>query len=159
LNPLLAPIEFPARLAQRAIDGASEALETGRQLVRIASEGVTLLERLDRRAEAIIALGERLDARGAAVLEQIEEVDEIGREIAEQARLVQDRAQEVVDRVGEIIGVIPTMRRAVELVEPLEGTVDVLGRVADRLTGMRTRTEQPPAKVTQPGIEAGPAES
>ena len=39
----------------------------------------------------------------------------------------------IVEAVTESVDVLPTMRRAVELVEPLEGTVDVLGRVADRL--------------------------
>jgi hypothetical protein len=163
-NPLLAPIELPARIATRGYEMATEALDVGRQLVRVASDGVTLLERLDRRAERFIDVAESIDAKAAAVLELGERIEasaramvdlggkidlrgaemtDLGRDIVAQANLVQERAGEVVVQAGELVRVIPTMERAVRLVEPLEGTVDVLGRVADRLTGSRTRGGQP----------------
>ena len=173
MNPLLAPIEFPARIVSRAYETATEAMDVGRQLVRVASDGVTMLERLDRRAEQFLAVAESIDAKAGAVLElgeRIEqsarsmvdlggkidargvEMNELGRDIVTQARLVQERAGEVVVQASELVAVIPTMERAVALVAPLEGTVDVLGRVADRLTGSRLRP-------SEPRLETGDADS
>lgn len=175
-NPLLAPLELPARLASRAYESASEAIDVGRQLVRVASDGITLLERLDRRAERFIEVAESIDAKAGAVLElgeRIEssarsmvdlgakidargaEMSELGEDIVAQARLVHERAGEVVVQATELVAVIPTMERAVRLVEPLEGTVDVLGRVADRLTGSRNRGVVPPVPLEGP--EDGPS--
>lgn len=165
MNPLLAPLEIPARIASRAYESASEAIGVGRQLVQVASDGVAMLERLDRRAEQFLEVAESIDAKTGAVLElgeRIEksarsmvdlggkidargvEMNELGRDIVTQARLVQERAGEVVVQASELVAVIPTMERAVALVAPLEGTVDVLGRVADRLTGSRLRPAEPP---------------
>lgn len=160
MNPLLAPIELPARAVARAYEATRQAAETSRELVRVVGEGVAALDRLDRRAARFIEVAESIDSKAGAVLElgeriessargmldvgaRIEarggEMSELGNEIVTQASLVQERAGEVVEQAGQLVAIFPTMKRAVEIVEPLEGTVDVLGRVADRLTGSRLR--------------------
>jgi hypothetical protein len=61
-------------------------------------------------------------------------------EILAQGERVVAAAREVADRGAELAAALPVMQRAVEMAEPLEGVVERLGRVADRLPGARTRS-------------------
>jgi hypothetical protein len=54
-----------------------------------------------------------------------------------EARLVHSRASEVVAQAAELERAIPTAERAVDLIQPLEGAVERLGRMVDRLPGGR----------------------
>lgn len=131
MNPLLAPIEIPAKLAQRAI----RDLEAIGDVARSVPRAIALLESLDQKATQLIEWGERIDARGAELLEMGAEVNDVGVQILAEARLVQERAGEVVDRANAMIAVIPTVERALEIGQPLEGAIDRIGRVVDRLPG------------------------
>ena len=65
-------------------------------------------------------------------------VDERGAEIVE-------RANRVTETGAELIAVLPTLERAVEMATPLEGAIDRFGRLVDRLPGgtaARRRAEQ-----------------
>lgn len=178
MNPLLAPIELPLRILSRGYEAATETARAGRRLAEAANDGITLLDRLDRRAERFIEVVESIDAKAGAVLElgerieasargmldigaKIEarggEMSDLGREIVTQANLVQERAGDVVEQASQLVAIFPTMKRAVEIVEPLEGTVDVLGRVADRLTGSRLRADAGPAGPVEPDADTSAA--
>jgi hypothetical protein len=67
-------------------------------------------------------LGERIDVRGAEIV---------------------DRASGVVETATELITVLPTLERALQMATPLEGAIDRFGRLVDRLPGgaARRRTE------------------
>jgi hypothetical protein len=168
LNPLLAPLRLPS-LIERAFDDlhalamaaprVTAAVEMLDRLDARAEELLKLGQRIDRRTQAMLKLGERIDAstqamlqvgadldeRGAALLALGAEVNEIGRQMLPEARLVHARAGEVVEQAADLVAVLPTLRRAVELGEPLEGAIARLGRVVDRLPGevrARRRVEE-----------------
>ncbi len=52
-----------------------------------------------------------------------------------EARLVHERAGEVVAQANEMVAVLPTVKRAIEIGEPLEGAIERFARVVDRLPG------------------------
>ena len=74
-----------------------------------------------RHGARVVALGERMDARSDAILAQGERIEAAAREVA--------------DRGAQLAEALPVMQRAIEMAEPLEGVVERLGRVADRLPG------------------------
>ena len=98
-------------------------------------------ERIDAKGAALLELGERLDSRGA-------DVNALGERIVTEAAGVQDRAAEIVKLAEERL--IPTAERALGLAQPLEGAVDRLGRMVDRLPRGRTVRDQrdPPSSST-----------
>jgi len=57
-----------------------------------------------------------------------------------EARLVHERAGEVVAGANEMIAVLPTVKRAIEIGEPLEGAIERFARVVDRLPGGRAQS-------------------
>jgi len=152
VNPLLAPIEITVGLGQRVMRDLDAMSEVARSVPR----AISLLESLDRRAGQVIELGERIDARAEAMLElgqnldrraeailtlggrideRGEELGAIGKQMLTEARLVEQRAAEVVAGANEMIAVLPTVRRAIEIGEPLEGAIERFARVVDRLPG------------------------
>ena len=140
-----AVLELGERLDQRA--GAVLALGE-----RIDQRGETIIavgERLDSRAESIHAVGERLDSRaqsihtlGGTLDERATELTEIGASMHELGERVNatgvqivERATRVADTGQELIRVLPTLERAIEMATPLEGAIDRIGRLIDRMPG------------------------
>jgi hypothetical protein len=156
---LLSPLVVPPKLVLRALDDlhtmATVAVQVSGQIDRM----LVLGERIDARAEAILALGERIDDRAEAILTlggridgQAETIISMGDRLGDQGDqliahglLIQDRAKEVSDRAADLIEALPLLERAIGLALPLEGAVERLGRVADRLPGGQRRTGRPPA--------------
>ncbi len=108
-----------------------------------AGEILELGDRVDARAEGIVAMGDRVDARAGELLGVAGDVsgrldglltlgDRID-EILEQGRRVEQVARDVADRGGAIAEALPVLQRAVEMAVPLEGAVERLGRIVDRL--------------------------
>ncbi|MDX6586259.1 MAG: hypothetical protein QOI31_732 [Solirubrobacterales bacterium] len=152
MNPLLAPFEITVGLGQRVMRDLDAMSEVARSVPRV----ITLLESLDKRAGQVLELGERIDARAESMLElgqnldrraeailtlggrideRAEELGAIGSQMLTEAQLVQQRAAEVVAGANEMIAVLPTVRRAIEIGEPLEGAIERFARVVDRLPG------------------------
>jgi len=50
-----------------------------------------------------------------------------------------DGANRVVDAGSELVAMLPTLERAIEMATPLEGALDRFGRLGDRLPGGATR--------------------
>ena len=82
-------------------------------------------EQIDDRAAALLALGERGELRAGEVMEQARNVSEVAAQVAASG--------------AQVAAALPLLQRAIELTEPLEGTVERLGRIVDRLPkGRRT---------------------
>jgi len=104
-------------------------------LAQRADAAVELLERIDARVDEVLALGASIDARGQSIVELGEQLHSLGTEIHAQGVLIEERAAEVARRGEELVATLPTLEAAVALVTPLEGTVERLGRIVDRLPG------------------------
>lgn len=142
-------LEFGERIDRRAEAILQMGERIDERAEKILSTGAGILElgeRIDERALAILGLGENIEMRGAklderagALLETAETFNELGENMLVEARLVHTRAAEVVAQAEEMMRAIPTAERAVELIQPLEGAVERLGRMVDRLPGGRGR--------------------
>ncbi len=141
----MAPAQF-----ERMLELGEEIASIGRQVLEIA-------ERLDRRADAIMVLGERLDSRAAELVELGAEMRDLGGRIDYRGGEIVERAGQVVETGTELIAVMPTFERALEMATPLEGAIDRFGRLVDRLPGgaRRTRTTDASLEVeaATPGTE------
>jgi len=126
-------------------------LELGEEIAEIGRAVLEIAERLDERAAAILLVGARLDARAEAILELGERLDgrttelielgirmhELGARVDERGAEVAGQAGAVVETANELITVLPTLERALQLATPLEGAIDRFGRLVDRLPGGR----------------------
>jgi methyl-accepting chemotaxis protein len=112
-------------LGERIEGVIGNGLELAEQIRATGERVAELGEGVDERAVAIIEMGKRLEVQGEAMLEQGRHVERTGREVAENAKGLADA--------------LPMLQRAVAMAEPLEGAVERLGRVVDRLPGGRTR--------------------
>ena len=154
IAPLVNPLLLPPRLLLRALDdlhtialAAARLEEVERRLdARLAAvfelgERVEQLgdlvdrriEQVDVRAGELLGVAARVDGRLGALLAVADRVDEV----LEQGRRVEAVAREVADRGGAIADALPVLQRAVEMAEPLEGAVERLRRMVDRLPGSR----------------------
>ena len=161
VDALLAMGDRIERIVADGLDLAESIREAGEQIVELggsvderaagilamgdridarAEQIIAMGDRVDGRAEAIIAAGDRIEARGAEVIAMGDRMESRSAEILAQGERVVAAAREVADRGAELAAALPVMQRAVEMAEPLEGIVERLGRVADRLPGARARS-------------------
>jgi hypothetical protein len=117
----------------------------GEELVTLGRRFVELGESIDARAGELLALGERMEARAAQLLDVGANVEGLADRIDSRGEEIVRRAGEIVDTGSELIAVLPTLERAIEMTTPLEGAIDRFGRLVDRLPG-------------GPGRPRGPAE-
>jgi methyl-accepting chemotaxis protein len=118
IGPRLASLQDRADSIEEML---GEAIEVAREIEARGREAIVAAERIDERFQAILALADHLDERAGEVLAE-----------AEVIRLV---AADVALRGGQVAEAIPLLQRAVEIAEPLESTVERLGRLVDRLPG------------------------
>ncbi len=142
-----------ARAARRAPEQLDRLLDIGEQLVVLGRGVLELGERIDARAELILALGERIDAQAQAILGLGERIDgsadrllelgtqmrEVGEQIDVRGAEIVERATRVADTGNALVAALPTLERAIEMTTPLEGAIDRVGRLVDRLPGGTTR--------------------
>ena len=135
-------VRLPPLVLVRAFDDlhtiarvGSELMERLDALEERAEAAVALLERIDARAEEVLALGASIDARGESLVELGERLHSMGADIHAQGELIEQRAHEVATRGADLVATLPTLEAAVALVTPLEGAVERLGRMVDRLPG------------------------
>lgn len=164
LNRIAGDLNALARIARTAPRQLDRLLDLGEQLVAIGHEAVLIGERIDARAEQILTLGERIDARAQQILAVGERLDlrgtalvELGEELRAAGEQIDARGAEIVDRAAhvartgsELVNVIPTLERAIQMTTPLEGAIDRFGRLVDRLPGgaARRRADQTASGVT-----------
>lgn len=119
------------RIERVVLDG----LVLGESIHATGERVSTLGDGLDARAEAIIAMGERLGALGERVNSRVENFDRLAEAILEQGRLVEAAGREVAETGRKLTDSLPAVERAITMAEPLEGAVERLGRMVDRLPG------------------------
>ncbi len=133
MNPLL----LPPRLVLRALDDLHVIAQSVRRIDEVIAMGERIVEtgeRVDARAEELVG---RLDKQAEALLEQSQALHEQAVAILAQGERVEAAAREVAERGAALVDALPVMQRAVEMAEPLEGAVERLGRMVDRLPGAR----------------------
>lgn len=129
-------------------------LEIAERLDQRAEAIMSLGERLDQRAEAIMALGERLDGRAVELIELGDRMSDLGGRIDVRGAEIADRAGQVVETGSDLIAVMPTFERALEMATPLEGAIDRFGRLVDRLPGGARRPRPGSPQAEPAGTEA-----
>jgi hypothetical protein len=156
---LFDPLVLPPKLLLRALDDIHEMAVASRQVVDMGARLLELGERMDARAEAILGLGERIDARAQQILDVGEHIQgraddlialgadmhKLGGNVLEQGDLIEQRARDVAERAADIVAALPLLERALALGEPLEGAVERLGRMVDRLPGGAAARRRGPA--------------
>jgi methyl-accepting chemotaxis protein len=170
MNVLGVPIDLPARVVSRAVSDLGDlaraaqqvpdrldamdaraqaieaqldrALEVAEEIDRRVGAVLDIGERMDQRAAAILEMGERMDAHATAMLDLGERLLAVGETANGHAVVVAERAEQVATRGAEVAAALPTLERAVALAEPLEGAVERLGRIVDRLPGSRSGRDQ-----------------
>jgi hypothetical protein len=135
-------VKLPPLALLRAFDDLHTLAGVGTELMERlddiesrADAAVDLLERVNARADEVLALGASIDARGESIVELGERLQAMGADIHAQGVLIEQRAAEVATRGAELVATLPTLEAAVALVAPLEGAVERLGRMVDRLPG------------------------
>jgi hypothetical protein len=135
-------VTMPPLALARALDDLHTLARLGTDLMdrldhieQRADAAVELLERLESRADEVLALGASIDARGESIVELGDRLEALGKQVYQQGELIEKRAAEVAERGGELVATLPTLEAAVALVTPLEGAVERLGRMVDRLPG------------------------
>jgi hypothetical protein len=135
MNPLL----LGPQLVLRALDD----LHT---IARAAARLEDVERRIDGRLAAVLELGERIEELGGRVDERIGQVDARAAAVLDQGRRLEQVAAQVAERGGQIAEAMPVLQRAVELAVPLEGAVERLGRMVDRLPQVPQRRPRAAAK-------------
>jgi glycerol-3-phosphate dehydrogenase len=135
-----------ARMARAAPAQLDRILELGEEMAEIGRGVLEIAERLDQRADAALALGERLDARAAELLKLGRKMEKLGRRVDKRGAEIVNRSDELVasaatvaETGSELIATLPTLERAIEMASPLEGAIDRVGRLVDRLPGGTAR--------------------
>lgn len=155
---LLALPLLPARLAVRALDDIhalavvatdmhtradrlesrlDDIMRLGESIEATGDELLRMAHRIDERAASVLTLGERIELRAESVLDLGARIDARGGEIVAEGAQIRAAAVEVTTRAGQILEALPLLERAISMAEPLEGAVERLGRIADRLPGGR----------------------
>lgn len=144
--------EMSRRLAslERGAEAATDQLQTAiallRQIEGLAEQVLSMAGRADARAEEILAFGERIELRVGDLLKLGDRADDLGAQMLAQAEAIQLAAREVAVRGGAVADALPPLQRALEIAEPLEGAVERLGRIVDRLPGGSRRAPERPGR-------------
>lgn len=132
---LLTDLLAVERLIRTAPEQMSRLLGLGEELVAIGHQVLEIAERLDERAESMGQLGERLDQRAAALVEVGSRMGTMGDQIDVRGTEIVASAERVSQTARELMLVLPTLERALDLATPLEGAIDRFGRFVDRFPG------------------------
>jgi hypothetical protein len=142
-----------ARLARAAPAQITRALELGEEIATTGRAMLEIAERLDQRADAVLLIGQRLDDRAAALLELGTRIEVLGGQVDSRGAQIVDSATQVAQTGSELIAVLPTLERALQMASPLEGAIDRFGRLVDRLPGGGARrpvAESSPPPASKP---------
>lgn len=136
------------RLVRGAPAQINSMLGLGEEIVAIGYRVLEIFERLDERAESMGELGERLDERAGQLIAVGEQMSTMGDHIDQRGSEIVASAELVSQTAHELMLVLPTLERALDLATPLEGAIDRFGRFVDRFPGASTtrRRQQPPSE-------------
>jgi len=142
-------IDLPHRLVLRALDDLHTLAEAAKSLPDVearltlkvdeletrAAEVLEALARADARLADGIAVGERLDDRAGAILDRTDRVIAAAYGVTQAA----DHISEVLPSVEASAAAATVLAQTAE---PLQGLVERLGRIADRLPGGGRRVHE-----------------
>ena len=142
-------IDLPARLILRAFDDLHALAEAARSLPDVEARLAQRIDELESRATEVldavsaaeatlgdgIAVGRQLDERGGVILDSTERIVAAAYAVAEGA-----------DHVAAVLPSLEASATAATVLaqtaEPLQGLVERLGRIADRLPGAGRRQHE-----------------
>jgi hypothetical protein len=142
-------IDLPHRLVLRALDDLHALAEAAKSLPDVEARLTLKVDELETRAAEVlealaqaeatladgIAIGERLDERAIAVLDRTDRVVAAAYGVTQAA-----------DHVAEVLPSLEASTAAATVLaqtaEPLQGLVERLGRIADRLPGGGRRVQE-----------------
>ena len=148
----LAALERLIRIAPGRID---QLLGLAEELVAIGHRVLEIAERLDSRAASIEALGERLDVRAVELIDLGEHMQAMGGQIDSRGADIVAGAERVSETARELLLVLPTLERALDLATPLEGAIDRFGRLVDRFPGASSPRRRQPREIKDAEEDAG----
>ena len=168
VNRVLSDLGSIARAAREAPVQLDQMLALGEEIAAIGRSVLDIAERLDEHAIAILELGARIDGRAGELIDLGTRIHALGDRVDARGEEVAIQAGAVVETATELIAVLPTLERALEMATPLEGAIDRFGRLVDRLPGgRRPEVASPPASLPHstgqpppgrpPRIPGGPA--
>jgi hypothetical protein len=133
------------RLVRSAPAQINRMIGLGEEIVAIGYQVLKIAERLDARAESFGQLGEHLDQRAGELIVVGEHMRTMGDHIDDRGAEIITSAQRVNQTAQELMLMLPTLERALELATPLEGAIDRFGRFVDRFPGAgpARRRQQP----------------
>jgi hypothetical protein len=146
VNRILSDVGAVARMARTAPAQFNRMLELGEEIATTGRAVLEIAERLDRRAEAVLSIGQRLDERAGAMLELGTRIEVLGGQVNSRGAQIVDSATQVAETGSELIAVLPTLERALQMASPLEGAIDRFGRLVDRLPGGAPRRQAEPSQ-------------
>ena len=139
IAPPVNPLLLPPRLLLRALDDLHRIADAAGRLDELLERADALVERADRVDERAKDLAARLDEQADALLEQSRALHEQAAAILAQGERVEAAAREVAEKGTVLVDALPALEQAIEMARPLEGAVERLGRMVDRLPGARPR--------------------
>jgi hypothetical protein len=138
VNPVLLPFELTIRVLDDVHLLALSARDATKVMASLEHRAARIEEQVDSLLSVARSIEQRADevlSVGRAILEVGDRMDVLGRDVLIEGKVIQDRAKEVADRAGDILAALPLLERALQMATPLEGAVERLGRVVDRLPG------------------------
>ena len=142
-------IDLPHRLVLRALDDLHALAEAAKSLPDVEARLTLKVDELETRAAEVlealaqaeatladgIAIGERLDERAIAVLDRTDRV-------VAAAYGVTQAAEHVIEVLPSLEASAAAATVLAQTAEPLQGLVERLGRIADRLPGGGRRVQE-----------------
>ena len=116
---------------------ARTAIEVAQAINTTAATAMVVAEQVDERLETVLELGERIETRAGEVLDLGGTLQELALQVLDEARIMAVRAEAVAEVGGQVVASLPALERAVTMATPLEGAVERVGRLVDRLPGGR----------------------
>ena len=139
-------IDLPARLVLRAFDDLHALAQAARALPDIEARLALQLDRLESRAGEVLEAMEQAEARLAEGILVGRALDERADTILENTERVITAAYAVAEGGEKVAAALPSLEASAaaatvlaQTAEPLQGLVERLGRVVDRLPGASRR--------------------
>lgn len=143
-------IALPPRLALRALDDLHTIATSSRDISAALGDFERRAEDVSAQIETGLALlgrieemGKRIDERAEAILELGERIERSATEVLTQGAAIELAARELAVSGAALAEALPTLQRGLEIAEPLEGVVERVGRIVDRLPGGPRRAAAP----------------
>jgi methyl-accepting chemotaxis protein len=145
---LVLGIDLPARLLIRALDDLHTIAEAARSLPDIEARLTIKVDELEDRATEVLRAIDEAEGRLAEGIAVGRELDERASAILEGTERIVAAAYTVAQGAEHVAAVLPSLEASAaaatvlaQTAEPLQGLVERLGRISDRLPGAGRRDQ------------------